>query len=101
MLGGSAGRGERGPTVDHVAASTARTTVTGLGDHLDVGGRIQDGSDARAHHRLVVGQQHPDHPLTVQPARAPGRRAAAAVSSPIRVARGPGGGDLDGRLDTA
>ena len=32
-----------------------------LRDHLDVGARREDGAHARADHRLVVREQHPDH----------------------------------------
>lgn len=35
--------------------------VDGLGDDLDARIRGQDGAYPRADHRLVIGDQHPDH----------------------------------------
>jgi hypothetical protein len=35
--------------------------VGGLGDHLDVVFRVEQGPDAAADQRLVVGEEDPDH----------------------------------------
>jgi hypothetical protein len=41
----------------------------GLGDDLDVAGRLEHRLETRAHHRLVVGDDHPQlaHPVPASP----------------------------------
>ena len=70
--------------------------VSGLGDHLQPRIRGQDGANADPDHRLVVGQQHTDHPASVGSPRS-GRVFAAARLPKCKLSAGIRRTRCDGR----
>src|SRR5581483_1583475 len=56
------------------------TAAAGLADHLQVAARLEDAAQAVAHHRVVVGDQQPDHRLP--PSGMAGTLADTAVPPP-------------------
>jgi hypothetical protein len=62
--------------------------VGGLAGHRDVGLGGQDEPEAGADHRLVVGEQHPDHGALVDAGSAAGTGSTACTANPP-PGRGP------------